>query len=192
MPITMERATTASNPGKLKISTLKLKRYFELNSIDWFFIYICSLLPKKQLAYLYKKNKLAQIFVNYKEAFLYGCLNPAKVVNRQKSLVAVYTDLSAYETGPYYVIKIYKERLFVLNQFVNTGDKVSTVAIYEGEPTQYPAHWTDFHPTVLECFCSNRKECKRAFDSIPNEEWLLLEEGLKTIPQLEEGLYFFE
>ena len=114
MSILLDDSTIASNPGKVDISITKFAKYYRIKRLNFLLLLIYSVLPERILAFICNYSKIAFWWVHTKEKFLHGCINPAIIIDRKKSLVAVYTNLAAYGIKPYPVIKIYKEQLNLL------------------------------------------------------------------------------
>jgi hypothetical protein len=124
-----------------------------------------------------------------KMQFLHGDANPAAIVSSNPLLLAVLGDLSMNE-GTYPVVKIQRlsrRALFPLEPVI--GTKIPTIALYapnkEGED-----HWQDFMPKPVTCATNEPAEVERVLKSFSIDEWRLLSQYLKRVPQpFEPGLY---
>lgn len=186
--------TYASNPGRLRPNLLKwfgtrpglLALYaFMLLFGLWMLVRVH---PLPGVAIL-----LACPIVVYRtvrearQKFYGGCINPGIVVSAAKGLVAAHTDLSV-GGGTRPAVKVVKQPLGkMLLGPAQDGMRVATAALYY-RPVRESA-WSNFDPEVVNCFVDSEDEIARVLDSIPEDEWLALENALPQIPLDRPGLY---
>lgn len=176
---TLDNLTSASNPGELEISDHKYEQYFgtSVKKFLWEKMWFLS----KHIPFI---RDDAFHYMQIKEQFLYGCINPGVVVDQEKGLVAVLTNLSSGRVEPYWVIKILEERLDLLPENTDThaGEKFATVAIYSRTPkSAKQGLWKDFHPIVVDCLVDDAARCRHAFLSIEAMEWDFLKHALSQV-----------
>ena len=185
---TMDNLTSASNPGELEISDHKYEQYFgtRVKKFLWEKMWFLS----KRIPFI---RDDAFHYMQIKEQFLYGCINPGVIVDQEKRLVAVLTNLSSGRVEPYWVVKILEERLDVLPENTNThpGEKFATVAIYSRTPkSAKQGLWKDFHPIAIDCLVDDAAQCRATFLSIEAWEWAYLNDALAQVETpYKPGLY---
>jgi len=145
-------------------------------------------------SFICKYNSTVYLFVNTKEKFKSGCINPTIVLDKNRSLLAVFTSLTTSGTISFPVIKIYKEKLNLINKVqLENGTKLGSIALYSRPANEpYPAAWADFHPQVPNCFTDDYNKCEKIIESIKKEAWEALFLGIQQIEKIEEGLYKVE
>ena len=185
---TLDNSTSASHPGQLEISDHKYEQYFgkPVRKFLWEKMWFLS----KRLPFT---REDAFHYMQIKEQFLYGCINPGVILNPEKSLIAVLTNLAAAREEPYWVVKILPERLDLLpnTATLQAGQKLATVAIYSRTPESFEQGlWNDFHPIVIDCLVENTAQCRDTLLSIDALEWDFLNLGLSQLSTPEKiGLY---
>jgi hypothetical protein len=121
-------------------------------------------------------------WIPWSRVMIYGCANPGIVVDADRGLVAVTTDLDCGIGVPFQVIKIVKQPLHRLHDGPpKNGQRVGTVAGYSGDRKK--GHWDTFDPTVVGCMTPDRKVIERVLNSFSDEDWLNLKLGLKEVPK---------
>jgi len=186
--------STASNPGGLPVQPFRFARHFPywpvkfaaLLLITGFWAVSKPALWPVPLVFLIL-NIL--FWTRVRLRFRYGCVNPSVVVSDAPFTLAVYTDLTT-GAGEYPVIKIHPHPR-PSGVRLKVGDKCATVAMYTGDGNA--DHWENFDPILAHCATGNKAALQHCLESIPPNEWLRLEAGMKHLPQpLKSGLYPFK
>lgn len=184
----IDHNTFASHPGGVMISVDKFLDYkrikgfergmyrFLLKNMDDFFFRFSELTPTLSDWY-YLKGQLQ-----------FGCANPALLLDQEKKLVAVYTDLANDGGEPVDVIKIIS-----LETNENLDDELVTISMYSpNDEDQNARAWKDFHPVYPMSLSTDDVGYRMAFEGLDRDDWELLKIGLDKIPPpYKEGLYHF-
>ena len=188
---TVDPTTSASLPGRLAISRRRYARYFcPKPEARWFFLF-GSFLPWFMRG-VPTFGRLVWHWTQTREHFLYGCLNPAIVLDARAGLVAVFTNLTAIGNKPTPVVKIKRERLDLIDPArVENGARFASVAVYFSSPEcMARGHWADFNPIVVDCLVSSRSACENALERLQPTSWQALRTGLRSIENRQEiGLH---
>lgn len=194
MSYTIDDTTVAAIPGELSISPKKFLDYVGVTGFKKFIYGQILLLPNSILYSLLRSNSTVSNWITFAEHFKYGCANPAIIINREKELVAVFTNLSNTGNNPTPVIKIYREKLHLIQGQTTIGQRISTVATYYRNPKQWNAEaWIDFDPKVPDCFTENLQACSTVLNNLSSNSWKCLEIGLAQLNNCETpGLYHVE
>ncbi len=187
-----DTTTVASNPGKINIS---LEKYLETFNLTWkqkLMLRAVAFLPKPWLYKAFRKNNNILHWLMIQEQFLYGCINPAMVVDIEKGLVAVFTDLSNTQGNQVPVVKV--DQFYfgtVARSLWKDGCRLATVSVYESSEKDHNANaWVNFEPLLVEGFARNTRDAKTAFNSIKPAAWKCLEEAIVQLPKpFVKGLY---
>lgn len=188
-------AAQASLPGKLEIAGPEYARYFagrtEDPMITRIYFRVGSILPA-WLAWLPQFGLFSKHWRAIQRQFMWGCLNPAVVVDEEQSLIAVYTDLANEGDRSVPVVKVLKEQLgLIRHERITNGSTLAAVATYRGDFGT--GRWEDFFPIVVDCIVDDPTACRQARDRIDGGDWASLENALAQLPhQLSEGLYEVE
>lgn len=190
MPYTIEESYAAV-PGEISISKQKFLDYFGVRGIRRLMYRIVLSFPKRLLYSILKNNVLVSHWISITEHFKFGCVNPAIVLNQEKGLVAAFTNLTNSGNVPTPVIKIYKEKLHLVQREIFTGQKISTVALYYRNPKQVNASASiDFDPKVPDCFTNDYVVCDQTMNKLSVNSWKCLELGLAQLKEKEKlGLH---
>ena len=117
----------------------------------------------------------------FSRTMIYGCANPGVIVDSNKGLVAVITDLDCGIGEEYWIIKIIKAPLRGMTGGPpEDGARVGTVAGYSGDPSR--GHWDSFEPFPVNCITRDNKRVGKVMATFSDRDWALLEEGLKEVP----------
>ncbi len=192
MKHTVDNSTVASNPGLIEISTKKYFDYIRMSGMSRFLFSVLFCLPEKFLFKLFGSNRVVFDYVQMREQFRYGCLNPTVVIDEENNLIATFTSLTATGNKPTPVVKISKEPLDQLSNIsTENGQRLPTVALYLQDPKNMnAAAWMDFDPKIANCFSDNRIQCEELLQRISENAWLSLELALKQIDSpYKVGLY---
>jgi hypothetical protein len=120
--------------------------------------------------------------------FKHGDVCPAVVVDPDRQLVAVYTDLTkGSKSRP--VVKVLRQPLKrAVAGPVKKGTRLAFIAMYSGQPSA--ATWANFGGYLVNTGTSNAKAIQRVVGSIGDEDWSRL---MGAVRQLESpyspGLY---
>ncbi len=192
MSHTLDDSSSASHPGQILISVDKFLTSSGVTGIK-----------RKYYAYLFKKpvsklprillsNRLIRKWIRTSEHFLHGCINPSIIINKDKGIIATYTDLNNDSTVPTSVIKITSSNLHLIEGMeLSNGQKIPTVSLYYQNELDPGANaWKDFEPLAAYCFSDNFNECDQLLSRLEGNEWECLMEGLKQVDDSEKiGLY---
>lgn len=189
---TVDEDTQASTPGEVAVSKEKFLNYHDLKGLARKKYAFLLSLPLTVLHKRFSGDPVVYDFIQKTEQFRAGCLNPSIIINKAKGIIATYTDLTANGEVPTPVIKISKERLeLVTNIKILTGQRLPSVSIYFGRPSESPDAWDDFDPRVVNCFTDDLIAYAWQMQRLAEEDWKMLEEGLSQINDLEAlGLYY--
>ena len=117
----------------------------------------------------------------FSRTMIYGCANPGVVVDADKGLVAVITDLDCGAGEEHWVIKIGKYPLSKMTGGPGEdGMRLGTVAGYAGDASK--GHWDTFEPYVVNCLTRDKKRIKKVLATFSARDWVMLNEGLKEVP----------
>ena len=172
-------AFTASNPGNVRVD---LKHFWKCNPMDLYFLGgLCLIAGALFFAHWGAGLTalvvgLAFIVSQIREAqsvFLRGDLCPAMVVDAEKNLIAVSTDLSKGDR-PHRVVKVFKQPLHrVAGGPFRLKSRLAFVALYAGVPRE--VNWRDFGGYVVNSGTTSKKAIQRALGTFTDEEWSILE-----------------
>jgi hypothetical protein len=192
----MSGGTTASNPGHVKVDWLHTFGSWPVYTMVTVLIAIgvgvattFSLLQKNGrlgtaivIGVVAGVATLLLTWIPWSRVMIYGCANPGIVVDADRGLVAVTTDLDCGIGVPFQVIKIVKQPLHRMPDGPpKNGQRVGTVAGYSGDGKQ--GHWNTFEPIVVGCMTRDHKVVKRVLNSFSDEDWQTLKLGLKEVPK---------
>jgi hypothetical protein len=183
---TTDDSTFASNPGNVTVNPLVYLKNFPIDGIVFAFLFIISLFLLREFPYILF---VLIIFILYlwkhkQEHFKLGDSNPGVVIKVNPTLIAIATDLTK-RNGSYPVVKIIKVPL----KNLKIGDKVGTVALYQGTTDDIP-HWSDFYPIAINCVTDNLSEINNAMASYTLKQFSDLEDGVSQLQKpYKEGLY---
>lgn len=198
---TLDDSTVASLPGQIKISYRKYLSYYR---DSYYFIGAVCLgvlmlsgytTPWCLLLFIFLVPLLRNDYYQWirtNEQFIHGCVNPAKVIDADNGLIAMYADLANQEDKNYPVIKIVSEPLSrIKSRKLRNGFKIATVSIYERDANNPDSwRWADFHPLMVDLFSNDSTEIKNTLNRISEEDWEALESGIKQLgANIELGLY---
>lgn len=193
MSYTVDDTTYAAIPGKISISSRKFLEYFDVKGIRKWIYYLILMLPKSFLFTVLKNNTIIYHWISANEHFKFGCVNPAIVLNKEKGLVAVFTNLTNSGNDPTSVIKIYEEKLQLIQEKVSNGQRICTVAVYYRNPKQADAKaWIDFDPKVPDCFTNDSVVCTQIMNRLSANSWKCLEIGLTQLKENKLGLHHLD
>lgn len=195
MKYTVDNESRASQPGNIEILKTKYLDYMRIKGIQRFIYGLLFTLPESVLFKMFGWNSVVYNYINKQEQFRYGCLNPAIVLNKEKGLIAVFTNLTSFGEEITPVIKISEEPLYLIkNVTIETGQKLPTVSLYLRNPDNlYATVWMDFVPKIANCFTDDTVACNKLLSRVPENGWICLEMGLKQINTPEQtGLYHIQ
>jgi hypothetical protein len=196
--ITVNRETTASNPGNARVNALRWAWYYPKWPLIWvstfainlFAVFAFSrwfllpLVPVLGLNALY--------WVRVKEHFRYGDTNPGLVISINPILIAVATDLTQ-GVGSYPAVKIFRARSHrVMGVEPQIGIRLPTVALYTRSHDPKCPHWSDFDPRPLEFATGNKDVLDRAMASFSEADWHRLESAIQQLSDTKPGLYLLD
>lgn len=120
--------------------------------------------------------------------FAEGDTCPAIVVDTERRLIAVLTDL-AKAGSPMPVVKIMKQPLGrVTSGPFKKGTRLAFVAMYSGQPAA--RSWSNFGGYLVNAGTTSAKVIQRVVQSIPDEDWDALVTALRQLEQpFQPGLY---
>jgi len=195
MKHTVDNTTHASTPGQIQISKRKYFNYIKLTGFMRLKYHLLFSFPQNFLFKLFHSDNIVFDFTQKTEQFKYGCLNPTVVINKDKGLIATFTNLTSYGTDITPVIKISKEPLeLISNVEIKNGKKLPTVALYmRNVQDEFATAWSDFDPKVANCFTDDLEACNKLLSRISANGWKCLENGLNQIDNKERtGLYYVD
>ena len=187
--------TSASNPGHVKVDWLHTFASWPMQtavslvfSIGVGIVTAFSILQKQGrpeiaaiLGAVAGLGVLIMIWVPWSRVMIYGCANPGIIVDAEKGLVAVMTDLDCGSGVAFQVVKIVKQPLHHMTDGPpENGQRVGTVAGYHGDGKK--GHWDTFEPCVVGCMTRDSKVIERILNSFSDEDWQTLKLGLKEVP----------
>ena len=190
MTKTLDDNSSAALPGRLNLSRRKYAQYF--NRSNWS-VTLGSSLPWSARNWPVV-GQYVQHWTYTREHLLHGCLNPAMVISKEKSLLAVYTSLSYTEGEVYPVIKIDRERLDLLDPArVFDGAKFAASSLYgRSEEGEAEGRWGYFQPIVVDCLVDDDLACEFAMQKLKSLAWQALEIGINQLTSNEVGLHKVE
>ena len=195
MTHTVDDTTQASTPGQIEISKKKYLDYLGLSGVLRLKYSFLLSLPISFLFKLFRSNNIVYDFIQKMEQFKYGCLNPTIVVNKEKGLIATFTNLTSYGDDITPVIKISKEPLHLIKniQIVN-GQRLPTIALYTRDlEDEYASAWVDFDPKIANCFTDDLNACNHLLSRMSKNGWQCLQQGLNQLEDIEnEGWIFVD
>ena len=193
MTHTVDENTIASSPGQIEISKIKFFDYIELMGIKRIKYNILFSLPSNFLYKLFSSDEIVYDYIQKQEQFKFGCLNPTIVINKEKGLIATFTNLTSIGDEITPVVKISKEPLGLIKSIkVVNGQKLPTVALYtRNTEDEFATAWTDFTPKVANCFTDDLTICNELLSRLSSNSWKCLDLGLAQVYDKEqEGLYY--
>jgi hypothetical protein len=108
---------------------------------------------------------------------------PGLVLDADEGLIAVWADMTSdpnKRTVP--AIKITKVPLRrAAGSPLKVGQRLTAVSTYSG-PDGVPS-WKDFTPIPVVCATRDPETIQASLASIPDDQWLALDAGLKEIPR---------
>jgi hypothetical protein len=191
--------SSASNPGRLRISHLKHWLSFPLWPTVWAGSLLAALLLALFVHQVFFALAVPLAILKWlywwvqRMKFVSGCTNPALVVAVDPPLVAVFTDLSkgGNYTNWHYVKFIEQPLGSMTDGPPQLWQRLATVATYHNGENSL--HWDDFWPTVVNCVTWNKSDINRVFATLTPTDWTQLEAGLRQVPQpFAVGLYKVE
>lgn len=191
---TVDDSSKAAIPGELNISRGRFVHYFGKNAVSRWSYRICSYLPWILVLLPWIGARVFQWF-QAKEQLKYGCLNPAQVLDTERGLVAVFTDLANREGAHVPVVKIIPEQLDLISSSpVINGARFAAVAIYAAtDASTAEGRWTDFMPIIVDCLVDDWAACENARTRIKPLAWKGLEFALaKLADKGKEGLFYVD
>lgn len=192
----MSGGTTASNPGHVRVDWLHTFGSWPVYTLITVLIGIgvgiatgVSTVQKNGrldaaigIGFVAGIAVLLLTWIPWSRVMIYGCANPGIIVDADKGLVAVTTDLDCGIGVPFQVIKIIKQPLHRMPDGPpQIGQRVGTVAGYNGDPKK--GHWDTFEPIVVGCMTRDQKVIDRILNSFSDEDWRTLKLGLKEVPK---------
>ena len=179
----------ATNPGKVRLMVM---HYLKSDMKDLIILVAAIVLGGGLLAVSWKPAVIVLglglfVFVfsiiQAKQVFSDGDVCPAMVVDADRNLVAVFTDLSK-TNRPHYVVKVLKQPLGRLpgGPFPE-GKRLAFLAMYNGYPKE--PIWKGFGGYLVNTGTTSKKTIERVVASIPDDQWKRLK---KAVSQLEEPL----
>ncbi|MCC6370058.1 MAG: DUF3239 domain-containing protein [Bacteroidia bacterium] len=192
MAFTVDENTKASSPGQIQISKRKYLDYVGLKGPKRLIYKLLFSLPTNFIYKYFGTNNLVYDYIQKQEQFKIGCLCPTIVINKDKGLIATYTNLTLRGTKVTPVIKISKEPLArIKNITINNGQKLPTVSLYYAKANdEFATAWADFDPKIAHCFTDDLNACNHLLSRITESSWRCLELGIEQVDdKLTEGLY---
>ena len=191
MSFTKDDTTFASNPGGVVISANKYLSYIGLTRSPKLFYRLLFFFSDSFLFKHFKNNPIVYDWISKKEQFISGCINPTIVLNKDKGLIATFTNLTFNGGRPTPVIKISKEELHLIkNVRVANGQRLSSVAVFYRNTHPDENFWSDFNPKIANCFTNDTEVCNRALTSLTHESFECLQQGLDQVRDKNKiGLY---
>ena len=191
--MTLDETTFASHPGNLIINPLMFWLSFPLWPTTFLIGTVAFLIPALNVHFVWSAGAIlfGLLFLIYWirafEHFRHGCLCPAVVISAKSKTVAVFTDLSV-GVGEYPAVRILRQPLaFAVGGPFKKGDRLATVALYQGDPYN-DRHWATFHPRVVNCVTMMSYKVERALRAIPKSDWRALEKAVRELPNKKPGL----
>jgi hypothetical protein len=176
----------ALNPAWLSVNFLKYFRNFPyplmwrvgllLTGIGLCWFTILGILPAIFAGYLiYRHLKWVQ------QKYLSGCICPGKILSLNPPVLAVYVDLSISQNSCG-VIRLMEQPFHLLDRGTAQPGRTAAVCYFMGLCPPYSDHWMTPLPTMPHFVTDRKLELQRVYDSIPDEQWEYLEQGLKQLP----------
>ncbi len=188
----------AAFPAELRVSPFVIAQNYPALIVD-VLLFIASLLLFFVLALsaqgacliplFFMAYPALKIYARYRRLsyhFRIGCIVPAVVVQSQPLMLAAWTDLSTNQTDEFPVVKIWPTSL-PPGQSRSLGSHVACVAVYYG--SNGSRKWDSFSPIPARMVTRDNGALKRLEESLPNEFWLTLNEGIREILPLAPGTY---
>ena len=191
MSLIVDDTTVASTPGEIIISKAKYLDYQDLKGIGRIYYLFLLGFSDTLLYKRFKNNLIVFGWLYTKEQFKCGCINPTVVIDKNKGLIATFTNLTSVGDKPTPVIKISIEKLHLIkNMTISNGQRLATVALYERGRDPYAKAWTNFDPKIPNCFTDNIELCNMAIKRLSKNAWKCLDKGLEQLPDNRQpGLY---
>ena len=197
-PITVNRETTASNPGRARINALRWVCHYPKWPLIWASSLAINLFAVLALSHWFLLPLVpvlglnALYWVRVKEHFRYGDTNPGVVISINPILIAVATDLTQ-GVGSYPAVKVFRIRSNrVMGVEPQPGTRLPTVALYTRSHDPKCPHWSDFDPRPLEFATGDKEVIDRAMASFSEADWLRLETAIQKLPDTKPGLYLLD
>ncbi len=191
---TLDNRSYAALPGRLEPDRRRYVRYRGGSWLNRMAIRIACLLPW-WLRFLPVLGRHRRHWQWTREVFRFGCLVPAILLDAQRGLVAVFSDLS-FSTGLQFpVIKVVRIPLALLPPACRVaGTMFAAVSAYAQTPAGNAAgRWGDFTPVVVNLLVPRRLSCEDAKARLKPLAWEALRLGVAQLPKpLAEGLYAVE
>jgi len=186
---TLDNNTQAANQCLLSVTRADYARYQGANVMHRCVLQLTSHIPLG-----FRKIPLLDggfRWEYFRERFRFGHTTPAVVISAKKRLMAAYTDLNATSgRNPYHVIKIFREKLELLELPAVPGDRFAAAALYQRARTGESGRWENFFPVVVDCVTRDTHACEFVRARIPDPDWKALEIGLSQVPdQSRPGLF---
>ena len=120
-----------------------------------------------------------------------GNVNPGVVLQTEPMLIAILADMGKSGT-PYYALKIIKQPVYGQDgKLLPPGSKLATAAEYgDTNSNKNPDRWGNLNPIPVPCFTNDAATLNRVMATIDDEEWELLDNALREVPEREPGIYF--
>ncbi len=191
MSLIVDDTTSASIPGEIVISKDKYLEYQDIKGMVRLYYRLLLGFSDKWLYRNYKKNRIIFGWLYKKEQFKSGCVNPTVVVDKEKGLIATFTNLTSIGNRPTPVIEISIEKLHLIkNIAISDGQRLATVALYERGEDPNAKAWANFDPKVPNCFTDNIESCNMTIRRVSKNAWKCLDKGLEQVPTKDTpGLY---
>jgi len=188
---TLDNATMASNPGGLVLSREKYALYFGRNAADRWLYRFCAGLPWAARI-LPLGGARVRHWTRTREHLEHGCLGPAAVIDPDKGLIAAFSSLTAQGETPTPVVKIFRERLDLVDPLlVRKGARLAVACIFwSTEESMARGCWSDFSPIVINCLVDDPGSGEAAKARIKPLAWEVLGLGLAKLQgRRQVGLY---
>lgn len=184
-------AAVASLPGEISISLDKFLIYRQISGIKKLFYKFILSKSDAFLEKYFSNNEIVYDWILKKAHFEKGCINASIVIDKQKGLLATFTNLRYGGELDRPTIKITKVDFdLIKNVSIENNQLLPTVALYGPEYDQFEFVWEDFYPLLPHIFTDNYQEIDNAFNKLNNSDWERLSAGLAQINDIyREGLY---
>jgi len=184
----------ASNPAKTKVMMmhfLKCDLKDLIILVGGIVVGAALILVTWKLAVIIMATAVVMFFMSISSAktiFSEGDLCPGIVVDQQRNLIAVFTDLSK-TNEPHCVVKVLKQPLGRLpGRPFKEGKRLAFVAMYNGFPKD--PIWKNFGGYLINTGTTSKKAIHRALESISEKEWKRLERAVDRLEDApEKGLF---
>lgn len=193
MSIIVDETSEAAFPGHVKIEPIKFLAYFKVTGLrKIYYLLLLSVCPTNVLHRVFKNDAIIIQWIEKVEHFQMGCINPSIIVNKDKGLIATFTNLTNNGDNPTPVIKISHEKLnLIKGREILNGQKNPTVALYLGYDNSEATAWKDFEPYIPNCFTNDVNAYNFTLNSVSINAWQCLQLGLEQIDDIEvPGLYY--